>query len=136
MLKKIRNTFFIGTIVALISTNASAMQFNLDASELIKNHDDLNVNYVLYSRTGPGQFNITGSQQIITVMWQHISDLINDYKDRFGDKQPCDNNDGKHSQISLSYVKNGVTFSEGSCQYIPLTNVTNITMTESGCSVH
>lgn len=138
-MKKVQHVVLLAVVAVLFSVSANAMQFNLDATDFINKQENLNISWVVYSKTGnpgPGGIAISEEQNKLPgLMWQHIQDWVNDNKPLFANMKPVDNYDGQHSQISLGYKKNGTDVAPPSCQNIRLTDVVNITMTEAGCTV-
>lgn len=132
MWKKFITILIVAIAIILFASDAYALQMNLAlGKDIVNNKDKLNISYELYFPDSSVVQQIKGMDQQVFVLRLHAFNQENKNMTAIDDQ-------GKSSQISLGYNKNGEDFYPASCQNIRLTgvNTINIALTENGCSVH
>lgn len=130
----LRLLFSIFLIITFSST-ANAAQLNLTLGDDLKgNQDLLNIAYDLYYQSGADPLDRSKeSQSLNGFAPEHFVEWLQLFNKEIADKNPIDSIDGKHSQITLGYHKNGTDVFPASCQNMLLKEVTTILFTEEGC---
>ncbi|MBI2786861.1 MAG: hypothetical protein HYX60_11410 [Legionella longbeachae] len=134
MLKKILYSSVASLLIFAVEANA--MKLNLILGNDIKtNKDSINLSYDIYEKSGPGRYDIRkNSFSTQGILLDSIDGLVAAFFS--SDVHPTNNFDGKPSQITLGYIKNGAKIFPSSCQRIILKETTTIRFNENGCSVN